>query len=571
MTIPQSLFIVLRHFSTSTSTIPKGLSRYPNLPQIHSKYKPKVVEEAQKALVEYLHATRSLPFTYAEHIGRNSIVSLANLIRKIDFSAPTFSRSFRKLLRYQPINEFEFFFESIGIDHSEVNGFLPLNKFFFSEDGSVLNVAFALSGFGFPWNKLGKLYRDEVLIFSRSCYEIKDRLNGFKELGFGNLSVVGICLAFPYLLRLESDELGGEIEALFCDLKRVFVEFNMGISVEGNVDAWFEVCCKVKVFYDLGCEKGKVGELMCRKKGLFLDCPKEVLVQKVKYFCKLGVGTDCVGLFLLQSPEMLSLDFETPAISVLGLLKHFGLSSEELQGVSEKYHHVLGRNKMANLPRVMRALDLHEWFFDRIKSSNGRLLASYTIASPDEDVDTEFVSALKKMESSRTPIHTMCKLEFLKGIGFGENALTMKVLKNLHGTSNELQKRFDCLLGKGIEYSKLCFHIRIAPKILGQSPEMLEQKVDFLCQDMGSSLQYLDKFPAFLCFDLENRIKRRYGFYVWLDENGLCTRNYSIASLIATSEKQFLARLFGIHPAAPKQYLECCSYKVPFNNSQRNL
>ena len=62
------------------------------------------------------------------------------------FYASTFSKSFCKLLRYQPINEFEFFFESIGIDHNDVPKLLPQNKFFFSEDGSIMNVAFCLSG-----------------------------------------------------------------------------------------------------------------------------------------------------------------------------------------------------------------------------------------------------------------------------------------------------------------------------------------------------------------------------------------------------------------------------------------
>ncbi|KAL5545255.1 hypothetical protein UlMin_009039 [Ulmus minor] len=560
MSIPKSFFFthLSRYFSsssTSTSTCAsRRPQRFPNLPKIPSKYKSQAVQQAQKALTDYLHTTRSLPFTYAEHIGRNSIFSLSNLIRKVDFSAPTFSRSFQRLLRYNPINEFEFFFESIGIDYNDVPGFLPANKFFFSEDGTVLNAACVLSGFGFPWNMLGKLYKDEVSIFSKSSEELTGRLRRFKEYGFGNLSVVGICLAFPELL---TENINGDFEPLFDDLKRVFVESDMGSCVEGNVDAWYEVCCKVRVFYDLGCQKGMIGEQLCRKKELLIECSKEVLVKKAEYFCKFGVQNIDVGLLFLENPQILNIDLETPVMSVLGLLKHFGLSRKKLDSVCQKYPHVLGRNKMANLPHVMRALDLHEWFFDKI--SDHQLLASYAISNPDEDVDTKFTDSLKKIESSRTPIHNMSKLDFLKGIGFGENALTIKVLDNLHGTSMGLQKRFDCLLGTGIEYSKLCLMIRMAPKILSQNPEILEQKVRFLCQEMGSSLEYLDSFPSFLCFDLKNRIIPRYRFCVWLTENGLCSRNYSIASMIATSEKNFIARVFGIHPAAPKQWLECFS------------
>lgn len=490
---------------------------------------------------------------------------MSNLIAKVDFSPSDFSKRFKRLLRYHPINEFEFFFESIGISYSEVNGFLPANKFFFSEDGAVLSAACALSGFGFPWNRLGKLYKEEFSIFSKSSEELIARLCRFKEYGLCNVSVIGICLAFPHVLRGDG-ELGGEIDSLFDDLKRVFVDFDLASCVEGNVDAWYEVCRKIRFFYDLGCEKGTVGDLMGRSKYVILEYPEEVFVQKVEYFCRFGVRKKDAGLLLLQSPEIMNLDLETPVISVLGFLKHFGLSTKELRSISQKYPYVLGRNKMANLPHVMKALNLHEWFFQKMKSGNHQLLADYALSDPDEDLDTEFRDGLEKIQSSRCPIHTMKKLDFLHGIGYGENALTIDVLARLHGTSIKLQERFDCLLHLGVEFSKLCMMIRSTPKVINQKPETIEQKVNFLCQEMGISLEYLDVFPAFLCFDLENRIKPRYRFHVWLAENGFCTRAYAIASIIATSEKQYIARLAGIHSDAPKKWSEHFSPKKPLGS-----
>ncbi|GMN54470.1 hypothetical protein TIFTF001_023590 [Ficus carica] len=558
----QQLFFTLlcHHFSTT-----KTFSKFPSLPKVHTKYRPQVVEEAQKALTEYLHTTRALPFTFAEHIGKNSLFCLCALIRRVPFSAPTFPKSFRKLLRYEPINEFEFFFESIGIDYKNVSKYLPPKKFFFWEDGAVLEAARELAVFGFPWNKLGLLYEEEVSVFSQSSRELNARLNWFRECYLvDNLPLVGVFLAFPYLLS-KAGKPGGDFNVLFDDLKRIFVEFGMGSCVEGNVDAWYEICCKVRVFYDLGC--GNIGELMCMKKEYFLECPKEVLVQKVEYFCKLGVREEDVGFLLLQNPEILNLDLETPVISVLVLLKHFGMSEKQLQRVGEKYPHVLGRNSMANIPHVMRAMDLNVWFFNKVKSSN-HLLATCTFSCCNEEIDKEFVDALKRIESIRCSGHKMSKLDFLKGIGFGENVLTIKTLNHLHGNRLELQTRFDCLLRLGMKYSKICSIIRIAPKILGQSPEILEQKVHFLCQEMGSSLDYLDTFPTFLSFDLENRIKCRHGFYRWLKESGIRRRkkDYSIASMIATSEKSFVARLSKTHPAALKQYLECFSNIKPVND-----
>ena len=223
---------------------------------------------------------------------------------------------------------------------------------------------------------------------------------------------------------------------------------------------------------------------------------------------------------------------------------------------------------MANLPHVMRALNLHYWLFNKIKDGNHQLLANYALSDLDEDLDKDFKDSLDRIQFSRTPVHTMEKLSFLHGIGFGENSLTMKVLAHVHGTSSDLQERFYCLLSTGIQFSKLCKMIKMTPKVLNQSPETVEQKVNFLCHEMGVSLDYLDIFPAFLCFNLENRIKPRYRFHKLLKEKGLCTRNYSIASIVATGEKSFVARLYRIHPDAPKQWLENFSYQKPSYSNQ---
>lgn len=483
-------------------------------------------------------------------------------MEKVDFSPSTFSRSFQRFLRYHPINEFKFFYESIGINYNEVLGLLPANKFFLSEDGTVLNVACALSEFGFPWNKLGRLYEEEVSIFSKDPKELTEMLCEFKGHGFNCASVVGICLAFPNVLSGNCDWIG-EIDALFDDLKRVIIDFDLLSCVEENVDSWYDVCRKIRMFYNMGCEKGKIGMLMGRSKHIFLEYPEEVLLNKTEFFCRLSVNKKEVGLLILQSPEILSFDLETPIISVLGFLKHFGLSGKELESIVEKYPYVFGRNKMVNLPHVMRALDLHEWFFNKLKNESPSLLSNYVINDPDEDLDREYRDGLEKIHSSRTPVHTIAKLNFMHEIGFGENKLTMKILENLHGKSYELQKRFNCLLHLGVDFSKLCRIVAVSAKILNQKPETLIQKVNFLCQDMDSSLHYLDVFPAFLNFDLEHRIKPRYRFHMLLTERGWCKRSYSLSSMIATSEKNFIARISSIHPAALNLWFECFSDKKP--------
>ncbi|XP_059633881.1 transcription termination factor MTEF18, mitochondrial [Cornus florida] len=541
--------VVSRHFSSASK-----ISQLPSLSKIRNRRR-EVIQDAQQALTDYLHNTRYLPYTFAEHIGKNSTFSLVNIIAKVYSSRATFLGSFQRFLRYHPINEFEFFYESIGIHYKEVNGFLPANKFFLSEDLRTLNAAYALSGFGFPWNRLGELYKEEKSIFGMDSTELSRKLRGLKDYGFKTELIIAICLVFPRVLSAEC-QLGWKYAMFLDDLKRVLIDFDLMSYVECNLDAWYDICRKIRVFYDLDCEKGKMGELMGINKSIFMEYSEEDLIRKVDFFCRLCVGKEEVALFLLERPEILGFDLENRVISVLGFLKHCGMKTEELKSIAQKYPHVVGRHKMVNLPHVMRALDLEEWFFNKMKNGNHLLLGSYDGCKFDEDLDGDFKARLDKIESSRNRNHYLTKLNFLHGVGFGENKFIIKVLDRVNGNGGELQERFDCLLRNGIEFSKLSKMLSLSPKILNQKAEILEQKLNFLCQDVGSSLQLLDEFPAFLCYDLEKRIKPRYYFHMWLLEKGFCAKNYSLASIIATSEKNFVHRISVIHPSAPKQWAE---------------
>ncbi|KAE8660863.1 hypothetical protein F3Y22_tig00116951pilonHSYRG00998 [Hibiscus syriacus] len=233
-----------------------------------------------------------------------------------------------------------------------------------------------------------------------------------------------------------------------------FVDFDLESHVEVNADSWYEICKKMRLFYDLGCEKGKLGNLMGRCR--FVDSSK---------------------------PPDFGFRFGNPSDFGYGNMKHFGLSAEKRDTIAKEYPYVLGRNKMANLPNVMRALNLHEWFFDRIKDGNHGCL----LIAPSDWVWRKFFD--------------------------------MKVLVHVHGTSTSCKKDLTVLSAWGLHSRNF------------------------------------------------KRIKPRYRCHKWLMDNGLCTRNYSIASIVATGEKSFVARLSRIHPDAPKYWLESFSYQEPGDSS----
>nr|XP_043608543.1 transcription termination factor MTEF18, mitochondrial [Erigeron canadensis]XP_043608549.1 transcription termination factor MTEF18, mitochondrial [Erigeron canadensis] len=529
------------HFSTAMSL--KSLSKIPH------RSRAKAIQQAQEALTDYLHAVRTIPYTFAENISKYSVVSLSATISKVKFSTSEFPKSLQRLFRYHPVNEFELFFESIGIDVDELDGVLPAHKFFLSQDLDTFNAACTLYGFGFPWNKLGILYKEEKTIFDKGPSELKEIWSKYKDCGLTSSSLVGICLVFPHVL------LNGD-SALVNDLKRVILDFDLSKDMVGDVDSWIDICKKIRLFYNLGCEKDDIFDMIGRNKTILACYSEEFLSEKVEYFCGFDVTKEEVVSLLLLENEIFEYDLKTPVFCVMRLLRHFGMDENHLVLITKKYPYVFGKNRLANLPHVMRALNVNRWFFDKLKYGGFQLFKSYQIINSDQGIDKDFADSILRIQSSRLSVHTFGKLQFLHSIGYGENGLTIKVLKLVHGTSSQLKERFLCLLHNGVEFSKLCKMISISPKILNQQSESLERKVRFLCEDIDPSLNYLDGFPAYLCFDLEKRIRPRYRFHTWLMEMGLCERKYSLSSMISTSEGTFIDRVYRIHPAAPKIYLE---------------
>uniref|UniRef100_A0A803LS56 Uncharacterized protein n=1 Tax=Chenopodium quinoa TaxID=63459 RepID=A0A803LS56_CHEQI len=275
---------LLRHFSSNTNL--------PTLGKVPTKYRPQAIKEAQEVITDYLHTTSALPFSYAEFISKNSVHSLAELMSKVVFSAIYFRKNFQRFLRYNPLHEFGFFYESIGIHYCNINDFLKPNVHFFSDDSIVLNVACTLAGFGFPWNKLGRLYVEEISIFENNPKFLGSKFNGLLAMGFSIEQAVGICLGFPFLLKGEEVGLKGEFDELLDELKRVLIDYDLGDGLIGNVDLWYEVCRKLRFFYDLGVPKRAVGESIGKSSVVFTDYIEKVLAEKLSSFLKFfhGIG-----------------------------------------------------------------------------------------------------------------------------------------------------------------------------------------------------------------------------------------------------------------------------------------
>uniref|UniRef100_A0A0D3GPZ2 Uncharacterized protein n=1 Tax=Oryza barthii TaxID=65489 RepID=A0A0D3GPZ2_9ORYZ len=396
----------------------------------------------------------------------------------------------RRHLAFHPLNELPFFLESIGLPPTTRSDLM-----FLADHPSLLPAVAALAHFGFPWSRLGLLFPTVLLRLPPDL--ITSRLASL-EACLGPLpraAIIAACLAFPSLLE---NDLSSS-DRLVDDLGKVFGRLGPGLGTSNDIDAFLGVCRRTWMFYDAGSEVGGIGDLVgCNNQRVFLELEEERIGKMLKFFKGLGMAGEEVGRFLLTNPMVFYLEFGDVVISVPEYLRRVGLAVDEVNAAVEKHPYVVGKNLLQNLPGVLRAMELNHWFLEKI--SDGGESLRY-----DVEIERAFLGGMIKMKADKRAQHIDGKLEFLKSIGYGENEIATKIIAVLHSNRDTLQERFDCLLERGLEYKMLCQIVSVFPKILNQGKKMLNDKLNYMTKELGYSVEYLELFPAFLCFDLENR------------------------------------------------------------------
>ncbi|TXG57692.1 hypothetical protein EZV62_015521 [Acer yangbiense] len=148
---------------------------------------PAIRREAQAALLEYLHSTRSLQFLDAEHMSKNSPHFIEQLLKQVQ-NATDIEWSIARYLRYHPINEFEPFFESLGLKPFEYRSLLPHDLMFLSDDELLLDNYYVLCNYGIARSKIGKIYKQAMEVIVCSPYLLIGGVNAkFVEEQLGGL------------------------------------------------------------------------------------------------------------------------------------------------------------------------------------------------------------------------------------------------------------------------------------------------------------------------------------------------------------------------------------------------
>ena len=530
--------------------------------EIRRMKKMRVFWTAQQTFMEYLHVTRGLSFSDAEHISKHSPAFVSKLLNQVKdaikdpveggeavFRSKVKTREMRderattalqRLFRYYPINEFEPFFESMGLKPSEYESFLPQDLMFLSDDETLLENYHVLCNYGVMRTKIGGIYRDAGEVFSFGDGVLASKLRAIEDLGFSKTTVIKLVTCCPAVLtRGPHAEL--KILKWLDDIGIQRDWIGQFLSVKKSYN-WRKMVEVPQFFTELGFDKEGIGKLIRQHPDFLLDGSGKVLFRAVAIMLKAGSGKEDLFNLFMDFPDVQARSFARNIQSVILFLTGIDVSEEDIKKFVVANASMLGSARVKKANSILTYLNVGKKRLWKIIMEEPRELMKYALG----------LKVNRLPPCDRTEKSLKEKVIFLKNIGFEEGSDDMnKALKAFRGKGDELQDRFDFLVKIGFEPKDVSNMIKVAPQVLNQKIHVLESKISFLLNETSYPLSALVGYPAFLSFTIE-RTKARFLMYNWLQERGLVPPNFALSTLLACSEKRFFNYLVLKHEKGPE-------------------
>ncbi|XWS43221.1 hypothetical protein CRYUN_Cryun16bG0084000 [Craigia yunnanensis] len=162
-----------------------------------------------------------------------------------------------RFLRYHPINEFEPFFESLGLKPYEYTPLLPRDLMFLSDDCLLLENYRVLCEHGIERNKIGQIYKKAVQVFQYEFGVLPLKLQAYKELGLSESFMAKIIVCSPCVLI-------GDVDMKFIKVLEILrsVEFDHVWIKEHLSDQdsynWSMILRVLNFFSEMGCSMDQI-------------------------------------------------------------------------------------------------------------------------------------------------------------------------------------------------------------------------------------------------------------------------------------------------------------------------
>ncbi|KAA0034913.1 transcription termination factor MTEF18 [Cucumis melo var. makuwa] len=498
----------------------------------HRIYRPTIMK-AQAALLEYLHSTRGIGFLDAENMSKSSPIFLKKLLAKVEHEGDI-GRSIMRFLRYNPINEFEPFFESVGLQPAEYSAFLPRNLMFLSDDDLLLENFHVLCNYGIERNKTGKIYKEATQIFRYDYGVLLSKLKAYEKLGLSQATVVRFVVSNPYLL------IGGVNDQFVKVLEKLknigfessWVEEQLTNGISYN---WKQILGLLFWFEQMGCSKEKLADLISQHPDLLFEDSGSRSLSLIGLLLKMGCSTIQICSMFLQFPQIRVGKFVSNMRQCFLVFNEINMGVQEIEYLFRSHPHILGSYTLKTTKSLFSTLNVGK-----------KRLCQYILENPEELKNLKVGTTVLPLPGSGDIMRSkQQKTQFLLNLGLEENSKKMKKL--LRGKGAELQERFDCIVEAGIDEKDVHKMIQDAPKILNQTKDIIEEKIDFLVNNLGYPVSSIISFPSYLSYTTK-RVTLRFLMYNWLKEQGTIKRILQMSTIVSCTENEFLKRYVNHHP-----------------------
>ncbi|XP_031383401.1 transcription termination factor MTEF18, mitochondrial-like isoform X1 [Punica granatum] len=495
-----------------------------------------VLRKAQSAFSDYLHSTRSLQYAAAESISRNSPRFLSELLEKIELD-DDIQRSLARFLRYHPINEFEPFFESIGLKPSEYAPLLPRNLMFLDDCDRLLTNYLVLCNYGIEHCKIGRIYKDAKEIFEYDHGALLSKIRAYENLGISQHVIVKAIVCSPQLLI-------GDMKTEFVDVLERFRVLGFEQSwvekllCEDGVYRWSQILELLCVFTRMGFTNEQLNALVRRNPGILFEDSGAQTFSIIELLIKFGSERDTIQSVFLEFPQISVEKFLSNLRQCFMFLTEIEMETVEIGRIIRTEARLLGSSTLKKANSLLANLNVGKRRLRDIVKQNPKEMGNWVMG-----MRVRPVAGLKDDEMS-----LLEKKKFLSGLGFMKESKNMeRAIKSFRGKGYELQERFDCIVNAGLSENDVCEMVRVSPQILNQTKDVIEMKIDFLVNEVKYPISSLRRFPSYLSFKTD-RIKVRLLMFKWLSDKGLADPLLALSTIIACSDGAFEKYYVKRHP-----------------------
>lgn len=499
--------------------------------------KQRTTQSAQSALLEYLHGTRNYPFPDAEHISKNCPLYIKKLLNKVQVEEEEeVVSSLSKLFHYHPVNEFEPFFESIGLTTSQIDVLLPRDLIYLKDDALLLENYHVLVDYGVSRGSIGKFYKSAIQVFNYDSGVLHSKLRCYEDVGLSDSSVIKVVVSCPsFLIGTVNQDFVEVLELL----KSAGVEVTsiQGCLSEKCLYDWSRVLHLLSFICKMGCSKEELGKLMTNRPGLVFDGSGRIGVHLIVLLLKYGYTWKEIFSLLLQFPQLRAETFVNNLSQCVAFLTEIEMDNQDIGKIVREHAIVLGSCSLKKCSSIISLLNVGKKRLRHIIKEDPFQLKNW--------VRGLRVEPMPKSEEDESVTQ---KTEFFLNLGFRENSKKLKeALKKCKGKGSDLQERFDCFLKAGLDRKDIIAIIKESPQVLNQKEDVLTQKIDFLVNGLCYPISSLVAFPNYINHTIEN-VKLRYAMYSWLRDGGKASPTLALSTILACSEKIFVASFVQRHP-----------------------